>query len=217
MKKTTKEFLNGEMTESEFYNLPKEDLITLKEYYERLKEIDKKFQFLASLDIKKIKIKLDWVDGVSFAPMLLPTEYGLIHLFTKDKDDIIAVYDEDAEMYEALTRKIPKISFINPKVKTYMKRTEDLKLIQTELKKIESAGRFIYDGVLEGIVSISGKFYINYVPGYQLHVSTLYDSVACFNQRDLLKKEKTYLDDNHKSKLLTMVQLKNKYSPKSNC
>ena len=98
-----------------------------------------------------------------------------------------------------------------------MKRTEDLKLIQTELKKIESAGRFIYDGVLEGIVSISGKFYINYVPGYQLHVSTLYDSVACFNQRDLLKKEKTYLDDNHKSKLLTMVQLKNKYSPKSNC
>ena len=38
MNQRLKEFLNGEIKESDFYGLPREALISLKEYYEALKD-----------------------------------------------------------------------------------------------------------------------------------------------------------------------------------
>ena len=215
MKQTTKEFLNGEIKESEFYNTRKEDLISLKEYYKRLKEIDKMFLYLASIDIKKIKLKLDWVDSVYFQ-YHLDLDDNWIQIFAKDNDAICTEYDPDEDKYMPIPRKFPGIMRFSSKYKNHLKRESDLDQIQEELRKIEASARFIYEGVDVQPGSISTEFNILYYPGEQLRVSTLDDTIAVFNQNWPTEKEKVYLDDNHKSKVLNLIQLDKRYLPRSN-
>ena len=46
MKQIIRDFLNSDMTESEFYNLSKDNLINLKDYLLQLKSKDEQFIYL---------------------------------------------------------------------------------------------------------------------------------------------------------------------------
>ena len=57
MQEQVKNFLSSNLTETEYYSLPKENLITLKEYLLQLKEKDNEFDRAIEKHAKSIKQK----------------------------------------------------------------------------------------------------------------------------------------------------------------
>ena len=82
MKEHIKNFLNTNLTETEYYSLPKENLITLKEYLLQLKNKDDNFQTAIQEQFQSIKKKCVWLNTISFG--------GLIH--ENGNYEITAIY-----------------------------------------------------------------------------------------------------------------------------
>lgn len=212
METDIKNFLNSDLVESEYYNLPKEDLINLKQYILMIKEKEKEFQRLVEQPVKSMQEKCNWLAGTNFQGIQSEVngEFILhsIILWGVDNINLVARYKDKLGKYVGLVEWIPKIYLLNKRIRTIIKRQNDLNLIQGELGDVASIGQTIYDGLFHKY-SISENFSIIY-----LHP----DSIAILNNHILLAK---YLDNQHKSKdkellnneekqkLLTKIQIRN--------
>ncbi|MBR2997444.1 MAG: hypothetical protein IKF37_00010 [Bacilli bacterium] len=220
MRESTKLFLENDRVESDFYSTTKENLVSLREYLEALKIMDKKFMYLASEEISIIKSELDWFDSISFFGMENQEDSGYfltsLHIYTKDKDEYIVSRNKETSLYEDLAKDIPKIYLLNPRIRKHIERMKDLKRIQPELREIENVGRYIYNDCLDTKNSISGAFEINYAPRLGMLVTSEHETIATLYERKTKHKDKTYLDEKSQSKLLDIIQMKRRDLPDIN-
>lgn len=217
MKESTKLFLDGKINESEFYCTKKECLISLREYYEALKKLDMRFRFFSQEELEKVKGKLDWVDSISYDGLQNENNGEFfetaIHIYSKDKIELIVSRNKETGLYEDLARDIPKLYLINPRVRARIQKQKDLRKIQPELREIESIGRNVYKNHINPKTSVSGYFDINYAPGLGMLVSTDYELVASFFERKPSYKETPYLSEKTKNKILDLIQMNRRDLP----
>lgn len=205
MKKNIREFLKSDLNEADFYNLPKEDLINLKDYLESLKEIDRDFENQIQEPIASIKEKCDWFKDFGFYYT------QTIKLLAKDNIDLIAVLNQYTDKYEELAQNIPKIYLISPKVRTIIQRQKDLDLIQEELHLIDEIGSSMYGKEVSHIASkhsISENFYITYTP--RIGMDIWYDSglLTSYHERYTKQYQKPLLKDKKKERILERIQIR---------
>ena len=217
MKDIIKDFLNGELTESEFFGLPKEDLISLKEYLELLKEKDVKYQSLIKEQFDSIKKKCDWIAKVGFGSLQLEAtgqyQNSWLNLFANDGIDLSVSLANGAGEYVDLA-KIPNLYLLRRSSRVRSNRQKELSIIQDELHVIDEVGRNLYDGALYPKKSISGSFTANYSPelGIDLFcdndeysnvlIARYYDRTGKYYDRPVLN------DAAKKEKLLTRIQIR---------
>ena len=212
MKEQVKIFLNTTLTETEYYSLPKENLITLKEYLLQLKDKDNTFQTAIQEQFQSIKKKCVWLNAISFDGLI--NESGnyvitAIYLHSKDGIDLIANYNHLSDKYEDLTKNVPKVYLLSGKVRKHLSRQKDIDLIQEELREIENVGRNIYIDVLRPISSISNNFEIYYTPHVGLSIYNEDDLIADYLNCSKKSKEKEYLkEEDSKEKLLRRILVK---------
>ncbi len=210
MKKNIREFLKSDLSEADFYNLPKEDLINLKDYLESLRKIDRDFEMQVQEPFAKIKEKCDWFKDFGFY------HTQTIKLLAKDNIDLIAVLNPYTEKYEELAQNIPKIYLISPKVRTIIQRQKDLDLIQDELQQIDEIGssifgNSIYSEELSPIASkhsISENFYISYTPRIGMDIWYDHGLLASYHERYTKQYQKPLLKNEDKKRLLERIQIK---------
>ena len=212
MKEQVKNFLNTTLTETEYYSLPKENLITLKEYLLQLKDKDNIFQTAIQEQFQSIKKKCVWLNAISFGGLIHEGgnyEITAIYLYSKDGIDLIANYNHLSDRYEDLTKSVPKVYLLSGKVRKHLSRQKDIDLIQEELREIENVGRNIYIDVLRPISSISNNFQISYTPHFGLSIYNEYDLIANYLNCSKKSKEKEYLkEEDSKEKLLRRILVK---------
>ena len=212
MKEQVKNFLNTTLTETEYYSLPKENLITLKEYLLQLRDKDNIFQTAIQEQFQSIKKKCVWLNAISFGGLI--NESGnyvitAIYLYSKDGIDLIANYNYLSDRYEDLTKNVPKVYLLSGKVRKHLSRQKDIDLIQEELREIENVGRNIYIDVLRPISSISNNFQIYYTPHVGLSIYNEDDLIADYLNCSKKSKEKEYLkEEDSKEKLLRRILVK---------
>ena len=212
MKEQVKNFLNTTLTETEYYSLPKENLITLKEYLLQLKDKDNIFQTAIQEQFQSIKKKCVWLNAISFGGLI--NESGnyvitAIYLYSKDGIDLIANYNHLSDRYEDLTKNVPKVYLLSGKVRKHLSRQKDIDLIQEELREIENVGRNVYIDVLRPISSISNNFQIYYTPHVGLSIYNEDDLIADYLNCSKKSKEKEYLKEkDSKEKLLRRILVK---------
>lgn len=212
MQEQVKNFLNSNLTETEYYSLPKENLITLKEYLLQLKEKDNEFDKAIEKHAKSIKQKCTWVNKISFGGLVSSKgiyETTAIYLYSNDGIDLIITHNISNNEYEDLTKYVPKIYLLSRKVRKHLKRQNDINLIQKELEEIENIGREIYIDVLKYISSVSENFEIYYTPHLGLSVYNDFDLIASYS--NCTKRQKEYIkDEDSKQKLLKRIMIKTK-------
>lgn len=212
MEEQVKTFLNTNLTEIEYYSLPKENLITLKEYLLQLKDKDNDFQSSIQEQFQSIKQKCNWLSAISFGGLIHESgnyEITAIYLYTEDGIDLIANHNYSNDRYEGLTKNVPKVYLLSRKVRKHLTRQKDIDLIQEELHEIENIGRKIYIDVLRPISSVSGNFKIYYTPHFGLSIYNDYDLIANYLNCSKKSKEKEFLkDEDSKEKLLKRILVK---------
>lgn len=212
MNEQVKKFLNATLTEAEYYSLPKENLITLKEYLLQLKDKDNDFQTAIQEQFQSIKKKCSWLSAISFGGLIHESgnyEITAIYLYSKDGIDLIANRNHSSDRYEDLTKNVPKVYLLSRKVRKHLSRQKDINLIQEELREIENVGRNIYIDVLRPISSISNNFQIYYTPHFGLSIYNEYDLIANYLNCSKKNKEKEYLtEEDSKEKLLRRILVK---------
>lgn len=212
MKEHVKNFLNTNLTETEYYSLPKENLITLKEYLLQLKDKDNNFQTAIQEQFQSIKKKCVWLNTISFGGLIHENgnyEITAIYLYSKDGIVLIANYNHSSDRYEDLTKSVPKVYLLSEKIRKHLSRQKDIDLIQEELREIENIGRNIYSDVLRPISSISNNFQISYTPHFGLNIYNEYDLIASYLNCSKKSKEKEYLkEEDSKEKLLRRILVK---------
>lgn len=217
MKDIIRDFLNGELTESEFFGLPKEDLINLKEYLELLKERDAKYQSLIKEQFGSIKKKCDWIEKVGFSSLQLEAtgqyQNSWLNLFATDGIDLSVSLANGAGEYVDLA-KIPSLYLLGRSSRIRSNRQKELSIIQDELHEMDEVGRNLYDGVLYPKRSISGSFTAHYSPelGIDLFCNSdeySNDLIARYYERPRKYYDRPALtDEAKKEKLLTRIQIK---------
>lgn len=215
MDQELKDFIKSDLDESEFYEIPRGDSMTLGEYLEKMKELDFQFQQMSQFEIFSIKRKCNWVDEVWFcgSESIITKRYSFkgINLYANDGREIYSHLLEKNGEYGVDLNGIPKIFLLNKGVRTDLKRLQDFYKIQDELKEIESIGSEVYKGNLPGTkFSLSSDFHCKYTPGWGLYLGYLYDDVASYMNPDRKDFHKPILKDNKdKSKLLRKVLIPN--------
>lgn len=221
MQDIIKDFLNGELTESEFFGLPKEDLISLKEYLELLKERDAKYQSLIKEQFGSIKKKCDWIEKVGFGSLQVEAtgkyQMSWLNLFATDGIDLSVSLANDFDEYVDLA-KIPNLYLLSKSSRIRSNRQEELSIIQDELHKIDEVGRNLYDGALYPKKSISNSFITHYSPELGIDLFCNDDAysnnlMARYYERPLRHPSRYYdkpiiKDETKKEKLLTRIQIK---------
>lgn len=212
MEEQVKKFLNTNLTETEYYSLPKENLITLKEYLLQLKDNDNNFQSAIQEQFQSIKQKCSWLSAISFGGLIHESgnyEITAIYLYSEDGIDLIANHNNSNDRYEDLTKNVPKIYLLSGKVRKHLTRQKDIDFIQEELYEIENIGRNMYRDVLRPISSISKNFEIYYAPHFGLSIYNNYELIANYLNCSKKRKEKEYLKDgDSKEKLLKRILIK---------
>ena len=212
MKEITRSFLNSDMVESDFYNLPKKDLINLRDYILQLQEKDKEFMDLVREPVSSMKTKCSWIDDVAFDGRQIEStgEYysSSIWLFPTEGHNLITKLDRDDKIYKDIADKIPTIYRLNKTIRTQIKRQGELKNIQDELHDIDQIGREFYDGLLYRKKSISGDFDMLYTPNIGMYVFNDDELVADYLVRKMRSYDKPYLKGTNKRKILTRIQVK---------
>ena len=212
MKQVVKAFLNSDSTEADFFDLSKEDLITLKDYLESLLSKDNEFQNTINEPLESIRNKCDWVEGIGFNGLQLSDSGEYFHsgvnIFAKDNADLIVTSKDNMEDYKEVSLYIPKIYHASSKVRTLINRQGDLNKIQEELKEIGKIGCEIYDGALYPKKSASGMFEISYRPNIGLDVWSNDDLVAGIYERPIKVYNTPYLSGKNACKVLTKIQIK---------
>lgn len=212
MEEQVKRFLNSSLTEAEYFSLPKENLITLKEYLLKLKNKDSDFQSAIQQQFQSIKQKCSWISEISFGGLIHESgnyEITSIYLNSEDGINLIATHNASNNKYEDLSRNVPKVYLLSGKVRKHLERQKDIDLIQEELQEIENIGRNMYIDVLKTISSISENFKIYYAPHFGLSIYNNYDLIAEYSNCSKKRKEKEFLkDEDTKQKLLKRILIK---------
>lgn len=213
MEKKIYSFLNSDLNEVEFYNLPKEELLTLKEYLLFLNEKDEMFKKNIQKPFNSIKEKCAWIKKISFDGLQSKTTGKIypssVYLYGMDKINLIITFNDLSGQYEDLAKDVPLIYHISKNVRTRIKRQDEVKFIQSELGEIDTIGKEIYENLLY-TPSISGNFDIYYSPYVGLYLYNNYILMAKYlnNPRNYLEKEILKSDD--KKRILTKIQIKYK-------
>lgn len=214
MEKNICDFLNSSLTESEYYNSSMEDLISLKDYLLKLKAKDKEFLDLIKEPVTSMKEKCSWIGDVAFDALQKEStgKYLLssIWLIPADGEHLIAHLGEGMDGYKDLAVKIPRIYMMGRRIKTHIRRQDDLKYVQDELHEIDKVGRSFYDGILHPQKSISENFNILYTPNVGMSVWTNDELVANYFVRQMELSDKPYLSEENKDQVLTRIQVKNR-------
>ena len=66
MNKVLCDFINSDLTESEYFGLTKDKLITLKDYLLSMREKDKEFKELIKEPLDSMKDKCGWISSVGY-------------------------------------------------------------------------------------------------------------------------------------------------------
>ena len=214
MKQIIRDFLNSDMTESEFYNLSQDNLINLKDYLLQLKSKDEQFIYLIKNPYNSMKEKCNWIDNIAFSAIQIKStgDYyqSSIWLLPTKGNNIITKINKERKVYKDIADKIPKIYLVNKNIKTQIERQEDLKNIQEELHEIDQIGRKYYDGLLYPQKSISENFKMYYTPNIGMSLYSDNQLLANYYIRQMKEYDKPYLNNEEKNKILTRIQIKNK-------
>lgn len=217
MKESTKMFLEGETSEQKFYCITKENLITLREYLKMLKEKERKFKYYAKEEIDIVKRNLKWVKDIQFDGQQNQKTGGYIfttlHLITTENEDYILEYNHETKKYEPMTKKIPKIYYLNPRIRRFAKRMEELYKVQPELESIEHWGRVTYDKCLFPRDSVSGNFKVFYAPQSEILVDNDHEVLIGIYERRTKYQDKPILTGEAKERALDLIQLEAKNLP----
>ena len=213
MEKIIKEFIQGNKTESEFFELTKDNLMDLREYLIYLTILDEEFEKKTKSQSDSIKKKCDWVKALYFNSLKLheETDNKMMELVAKDNINIYTVFNKSTDMFEKYYHDLYVYRHSKKKCTLVNQRQEDLILIQSELKESCEIGEEVYKDVKAISKSISGNFDVWASPFDGIFVSTEDDIIASFD-KGRSKKSKTYLNDKNKAKILRMVQLENPFN-----
>lgn len=209
-------FLNSSKDEAEFFGVSKENAITLEEYHDWLRSIDGSFRYNANTEVSFMKRKLDWLDEVAFEGFQLSDtnewSHTSIRLFAKDGEELWAKFNPDTGKYEGGLQNVPKIYLISKRIRTNLKRQEDIEQVQRELQEIEKIAREIYDGKLEFRKTISSKFEITYRPNAVMDVwydpEYEHNLIASYYEPNKRKIDIPYLSESSNRKLGRKLYLK---------
>ena len=199
MNEQVKKFLNTTLTEAEYYSLPKENLITLKEYLLQLKDKDNDFQTAIQEQFQSIKKKCSWLSAISFGGLIHESgnyEITAIYLYSKDGIDLIANCNHSSDRYEDLTKnympaKVLRVGCGTGSLEHWMsKNGHDVTGIEMNQEMLETANRrrrfpnmalrFFQMSSLE-MVRFLGKGFYNVI-------SCLNDDLIFRNDEILVKK-----------------------------
>ena len=212
MKEEIKKFLNNDLSEAEYYNLPKENLINLKQYILMIKEKEKEFQRLVKQPVKSMQEKCNWLAGVTFQGIQSEVngEFILhsIILWGVDNINLVARYKNELEKYVGIVEWVPKIYLLSKKTRTTIKRQNSLDSIQSELSEVASVGKIVYDNLFYQS-SISKYFDITYLPPYGVVIFNNHDLLAKYLFNPYQTRSKELLNSGEKQKLLTKIQIRN--------
>lgn len=218
MDKVIVDFLNSGLTESEFFNLSSEELLSLKEYLIGMRVKDKEFMELIKEPLDSMKNKCGWINTIGYDVLHQDStgEYitSSINLFPVEGRVLTIHKKFDSDEYTNLAEGFPKFYLFNRGIKTENERSKELPYIQDELGEIDQIGISFYKGLLESRQSVSGKFGIAYHPNVTMDVYTMdgvhYDELlARFPVRKMKEYEKPYLDEKENNKILTKIQVRN--------
>lgn len=209
--KLIKMFIESDFDEAEFFEVSKDNSISLEEYYELMKDEDYKFQKMAQFEIQSIKIKCPWVNNVWFESMQNKKtgEFFLssIHVFSKEDEEIISSFGDKDGKFDFSTN-YPKIFLISPNIRRNLKRRNDLQLCTEELKEIGEIGKYIYNNKLHDKESISDNFKAIYRPDGGLYLFSDHDLVTCFLKPAVKNYDKPITKEND-VRVLKKILLKN--------
>ena len=211
MKDSVLKFIESEYDEADYFDLSKEDLISLKDYLSILKEKSEKFKNLVKEPTCLIKEKCSWVRDMGYSslqnPLLKNNNQTGIYLFAVDNIDLIALSDETGK-YEEISKQIPMLYLIRNKSRLVARRQNDLNLIQDELRDIDLIGKSIFDKDDYDKESISGHFVLSYMPNIDLSLWSYNDLIIDFKERQMNLYNKPYLYSENKNKVLNRIQFK---------
>ena len=199
MRTIIKEFLNSDLTESEFFNLPKEDLMSLKDYLEVCQEQDAKFRGLIEKPFSSIQDKCDWIQRIGFGSLQNDDAVYLmswLNLYAADGIDL-SVSLKNGE-YKDLAQ-IPTSYLLNQKSRILLDRLEDLLFIQDELYEIDKVGRDVFSGFPLTKRSISESFTADYMPELGLDLFTCNDEYGL----DFILRSYEFLGKNYDKEIIT--------------
>ena len=212
MKKNIRDFLNSDMIESDFYNLPKEDLICLRDYLLQFKAKDVEFMNLIKEPLSLMKEKCSWIDDVAFSALQIEStgKYfnSSVWLFPTKGNNLIVSTDKENDVFKDITEKIYGIYLLNNNIRMQVKRQKELKMIQEELHEIDKIGRTYYDGLLYSQKSVSGYFDVSYTPNIGMHVWSDDELLAEYLVRKMKVYDRPYLKEEDKDKVLSRIQIK---------
>lgn len=218
MDKAIVDFLNSGLTESEFFNLSSEELITLKDYLIGMRAKDKEFMKLIKEPLDSMKDKCGWINTIGYNVLHhnLTGEYitSSIKLFPVEGRVLIVHKKFDSDKYTNLAEGFPKFYLLNRGIRIENERSKELPYIQDELGEIDQIGISFYKGLLGSRQSVSGNFGIAYHPNVTMDVYTMdgvhYDGLlARYSERKIKEYEKPYLEEEEKNKILTKIQVRN--------
>ena len=214
MNKVLCDFINSDLTESEYFGLTKDELITLKDYLLSMREKDKEFKELIKEPLDSMKDKCGWISSVGYNLLQQKTtgEYisSTIYLFPVTGRRQIVHKSFWSDEYKDIAEKFTKIYLLNKEIRDEYKRQKDLPFIQDELREIDEMGQLVYDGLLYPRDTVSENFEIFYTPniGMEVYVPSDYNSLAYYYVRNMKIYDKPLIDDKQKEKVLTKIQLK---------
>ena len=214
MDKILHEFINSDLTEANFFDLPKEDLITLKEYFLSMREKDKEFKELIKEPLESMKDKCGWINTIGYRLFQQSSthEYinSAIYLFPVLGNCNTVSKNNASKEFRDLIEKVPKIYLLNKDIRMNYQRHKEIPFIQDELEEIDRIGQSFYDGLLIPKKTVSDKFQVSYIPNAMM---SLYDPeaeeiLAYYNIRNLKLYDKPILNEEQKQKVLTKIQLR---------
>lgn len=209
--KLIKMFIESDLDESEFFEVSKDNSISLEEYYELMRDYDYRFQKMAQFEVKSIKEKCPWVKDVWFEGLQNAKTKGFfltsIHFFSIDGREIYTSYDKKIDAYNHKID-VQKIYLLNKGIRLDVQRQKDFAKIQEELKEIEDIGHYIYNDKLHDMSSISDNFKAIYRPDGGLYLFSVHDLVTCFLKPAVKNYDKPITKEND-VRVLKKILLKN--------
>ena len=214
MRTIIKEFLDSDLTESEFFDLPKEDLMSLKDYLEVCRKQDAKFRGLIEKPFSSIQDKCDWIQKIGFGSLQNDDTVYLmswLNLFAADGIDL-SVSLKNGE-YKDLAQ-IPTLYLLNKKSRIRLDRQKDLYFIQDELHEIDEVGRDVFSGFSLSKRSISKSFNADYMPELGLDLFTCNDEygldfiLRSYERHGYYYDKEIITNQAEKEKVLNRVQIK---------
>ena len=211
MKEEVKLFLNSDLDEADFFKLPKDNLLSLREYLLKLKDVDTDFQIAINKQLQLIKNKCNWVSTISFNGLIHDkgsSEITSIHLHSNDGIDLV-VSKNNFGVYEDLVKNIPRLYLLSGKIRKQLLRQKDLKFIQGELNEIDDIGQNLYRFTLTPITSISNNFIVYSSPAFGTSVYSDFDLIATYEKNYHKKYDRDYLKSpEEKGKMLEKILVK---------